>query len=93
MGKQGAGIKGSSKDDGPSWENDAIHRSYTWSGAVTNYLLWQPANGKRFIVTDFWIVCTTATLITVFDNEDENNKRLVGGSFAAKNSIQISGSR
>ena len=93
MGRKGAGIKGSSNDDGPSWEDDAVHKSYAWSGAVTNYLLWQPSNGRRFIVTDFWLVCTTATVVTVFDNESADNKYLVGGSFAANGGISASNLR
>lgn len=93
MSKKGAGLKGSNKDDGPAWEDDAVHKSYSWSGAITNYLLWQPASGRRFIVTDFWLVCTTATLITVFDNEDANNKHLVAGSFAANGGISASNLR
>ena len=93
MGRKGAGLKGCARDDGPAWEDDAVHKSYSWSGAVTNYLLWQPASGRRFVVTDFWIVCTTATLITVFDNEDANNKHLVAGSFAANGGISASNLR
>lgn len=94
MGKKGAGLKGSNRDDGPAWEEDAKHKSYTWSGAVTGATLWAPANGRRFIVTDYTIICGSASIVTVFDNSNSADNCLLNqASFAANGGISVTNLR
>lgn len=94
MGRKGAGLKGSSRDDGPAWEDDIVHKSFTWSGAVTGAHLWVPTSGRRFVVTDCIIVCGTATTITVFDDTNNAaNSLLNQAQFAANGGISITNLR
>jgi len=94
MGRKGAGHKGSAKDDGPSWEDDASHKSYTWSGAVTAITLWDPADGRRFVITDYFIVCGTASTVTVFDDvNNADNSLLNQAPFAANGGISVTNLR
>lgn len=74
-------------DGGPTWRHNIIHKDIKWTGALTGSTLWQPTNGKRFVVTDFWVVCSGAIELTIFDGTDSNGNRLVGGSFAANGGI------
>lgn len=48
---------------------DPIHKAFEFNGAQTNTILWTPASGKKFVVTDYTIICTgnTDTTLTIFD--------------------------
>lgn len=74
-------------DSGPDWLWRMVHKDIKWTGALVGSALWTPATGKRFIVTDFLIICSNAVELTVFDGTDSDGNRLVGGSFAANGGI------
>lgn len=94
MGKKGSGWIGAHKDDGPSWEDDVIRRTYTWSGAVTGDTIWQPSSGKKFVVTDYFIICGITSIVTVFDQTNNQNDCLINqASFAANGGISVTNLR
>lgn len=86
MEREGAEVRGATRDDGPTWIKSSTHKDTTWSGA-TDVTLWHPTSGKRFIVTDILIVCTTAGTVVLYDGADADNSRIAAGAFAANGGL------
>jgi hypothetical protein len=53
------------------------------SASQTGTTLWDPAAGKKFVIVEIMVSCTTAGAITIFDGTDNSAGRVVAGSFAA----------
>jgi hypothetical protein len=60
---------------------DPVHKDASFTNAETGTTLWQPASGKKFVVTDFLITASGATdgLIKIFDETDATGNYLYKG--------------
>lgn len=61
---------------------DMVHKSDDWTGAVTAQATWTPASGKRFVMTDLFISCSSACTVTLFDGTDTEANRVLKADFA-----------
>ena len=52
-------------------------------GSVTGSDIWDPASGKRIILTDMVVSTSSATVVTVFWDTDDTDHRLMKAYFAA----------
>src|SRR3990167_1418702 len=52
-------------------------------GAVTGSDIWDPADGRRIIVTDLVVSVSSATTVTVFWDIDDTDHRILKAYFAA----------
>ena len=61
-----------------------VHKDVEYTTAQTGTTIWTPTSGKKFVVTDVTIATggTTAGVVTLFDNTDAANGRIVKAAFA-----------
>lgn len=48
--------------------NVSIKKYYTNSGAVTDGVIWSPASGKKWVITDIYIQVSAAATVTLEDD-------------------------
>ena len=62
-------------------------KSVRFAGPQTAAVLWAPDAGKALRITQITVVGDAAGTVTVFEDTDTDNKRLVDGSFSANAGI------
>jgi len=68
-----------------------VHKDASFSTAQTGSILWQPATGKTYYVTDVSIIVGGSTdgIVTVFDDTDSTGNRLFKGAIEVATNRQF----
>jgi hypothetical protein len=69
-----------------------VHKPFSYTGAQTDAIIWSPAAGKRFHITDYGFVVSAACTVTFEDDRSGGDVSIgIGGSFAANSGKESPG--
>lgn len=79
------GIEQGNRPD--SFGNTGIHKDFEFTTQQTATIIWTPASGKRFVVTDLLISSTTAVGFIFFDETNASGNIIYKGNFTNQQGI------
>ena len=66
-----------------------VNIAYTWTGAVTDAVLWTPATGNRFVVSNIIVNTSGACTVAIFDDDESTIDTLFKGALGANATVVI----
>ena len=66
-----------------------VKKTVDFTASQTAQTIWDPTGGTKFVITSYVISCTTAGLITIFDETDDTTNRVAKHDLSANTSGNV----